>query len=231
MEVNFEYVDPFDEKYDYLMRVEHLGRYFFASNILKNRKSILDVACADGYGSYILCKNVEKVYGIDCNNSYLKIANEKYSFENIIYKQMNFDNETIDGKYDGIVCFETLEHLKYPERFLKNLYNILDNNGTLIVSVPNSIYEQFENGKNKDSYHLHVFTYNDIVELIKKIGFNIKNIYGQSYINKIVNKEILEYEITNVENDAKTIGYPNKIDLDKSYSYIFILGKGVDPNE
>ena len=35
MDINFEFVDPFDKKYDYLMRVEHLGRYLFASNILK----------------------------------------------------------------------------------------------------------------------------------------------------------------------------------------------------
>ena len=55
--------------------------------------------------------------------------------------------------------------------------------------------------------------------------FKIKKIYGQSYINKIVNKEIFDYQITNVENDAKTIGYPTEDDLHKTYSYIFVLSK------
>ena len=166
MEVSFEYIDPYEEKYDYLMRVEHLGRYLFAANILKDSKRVLDVACADGYGSYILSKNADKVYGMDRNDSYLKIAEEKYNADNIVYKQIDFDSEQITGKYDGIVCFETLEHLKYPEGFLKKLYNVLEDNGTIILSIPNSIYEELENGKNKDSYHLHVFTYNSIIHPI-----------------------------------------------------------------
>ena len=38
MEVNYEYINPFDENYNYLMRVEHLGRYYFAADLLKNYK-------------------------------------------------------------------------------------------------------------------------------------------------------------------------------------------------
>ena len=134
MNVNFEYVDPFDEKYNYLMRVEHLGRYYFAANILKNSKQILDVACANGYGTYILSETATKVTGMDRNESYLEIAKEKYHADNITYRQVNLDDQAIDGEYDGIVCFETIEHLKHPERFLKNLYSILEKHGTLILS-------------------------------------------------------------------------------------------------
>lgn len=111
MDVNFEYIDPFDEKYDYLMRIEHLGRYYFATDVLKNFNTILDVACADGYGTYILSENVSKVIGVDRNEKYLKIANKNYNNRNIEFKCINVD-------------------------------------------------------ENKDSFHLHVFDYNDIVNLI-----------------------------------------------------------------
>ena len=166
MDVNFEYIDPFDEKYDYLMRIEHLGRYYFATDVLKNFNTILDVACADGYGTYILSENVSKVIGVDRNEKYLKIANKNYNNRNIEFKCINVDENKVGGIYDGIVCFETLEHLKYPEAFLDNLYEILKPNGTMLLSIPNSNYEIIENGKNKDSFHLHVFDYNDIVNLI-----------------------------------------------------------------
>ena len=225
MDINYEYVNPFDEKINYLLRVEHLGRYYFAREILKNSKMVLDAACADGYGTYVLSKIATMVCGMDCNSSYLDIASKKYNAKNIIYKQIDFNCEKINGKYDGIVCFETLEHLKYPEKFLKNLYDILDENGKLILSVPNSIYEKSENGKNIDSYHINVFSYNNITDLIKKTGFIIQNIYGQSFINRIVNKELIDYKTTNIENDAKTIGYPSCNDIHKTYSYIFILSK------
>ena len=101
----------------------------------------------------------------------------------------------------------------------------------MLLSVPNSDYEIIENGKNKDSFHLHIFKYDDIVKMLYEIGFKIDKVLGQSYINKIVNNEIKNYSITSVENDAKTIGYPNQEEIEKTYSYIFILNKGVDPNE
>lgn len=231
MEVNFEYINPFDEQYDYMMRIEHLGRYYFASERLKKFKKVLDVACADGYGTKILSQRVVSVDGIDRNEEYLRVARTKYNSNNINYKCIDVDKKTITDTYDGIVCFETLEHLKYPKKFLHNLYDILNNNGVMLLSIPNSDYEIIENGKNKDSFHLHIFKYDDIVKMLYEIGFKIDKVLGQSYINKIVNNEIKNYSITSVENDAKTIGYPNQEEIEKTYSYIFILNKGVDPNE
>ena len=225
MEVNFEYVNPFDEKYDYFMRIEHLGRYYFASDLLKGARTVLDVACADGYGTKILSQNVSSVVGMDKNEDYLNIARSNNMGDNITYQCINVDEESIMGNYNGIVCFETLEHLENPYLFLKNLYQILDKKGLLILSVPNSKYEVIENGKNIDPYHLHVFQYDDLIQKIQETGFFINKVYGQSYINRIVNKEITDYRLTNLEEDARTIAYPNEVDLEKTYSYIFVLQK------
>ena len=231
MDVNFEYINPFDEKYDYLMRAEHLGRYFLAADVLKGFNKVLDVACADGYGTGLLSKNVSKIVGVDRNKDYLEIAQKKYGDENIEFKCIDVDTSEITDMYDGIVCFETLEHLKHPEVLLRNLYKILSEDGVLLLSIPNSNYEIIENGKNQDSFHLHVFEYDTIIDLIRKVGFNIEKVYGQSYINGIVNKEITDYHLTDIINDAKTIAYPNEDEIEKTYSYIFILNKRVDPNE
>ena len=225
METNYEYVNPFDEKYDYLMKIEHLGRYYFASDYLKDFNNVLDIACADGYGSMILSNNIKRVVGVDRNNRYLDIARSKYNNSNIEYKCIDVDTELITGSYDGIVCFETLEHIKYPKKLLNNLYNVLTDNGVMILSVPNSEYEIIENGKNKDSFHIRVFKYDDIVKMIEEVGFKINKVLGQSYINKIVNGDIKEYELTNVIDDSKEIAYPNEEDINKTYSYIFILNK------
>ena len=46
-----------------------------------------------------------------------------------------------------------------------------------------------------------------------------------SVINKIVNGDIKEYKLSNVIDDAKNIAYPNEEDINKTYSYIFILNK------
>lgn len=225
MDISFEYIDPFDEKYDYLMRVEHLARYYFAANAFNGFNNVLDVACANGYGTKILSEIAEHVTGIDKNSDYLKEATEKNASDNITYLQMDQDNEELEGCFDGIACFETIEHLKHPEDFLRNLFNVLTNNGTLILSFPNSAYEIIEDGKNKDPYHLHVFEFDEISNLLKSIGFKIEEVYGQSYTNKIVNNKIDDYKLTTLIEDAKTISYPSKDDIDNTYSCIFVLKK------
>ena len=225
MEINFEYVDPFNEKYDYWMRVEHLARYLWAGDILKDSENVLDVACANGYGTNLISQKVKKVVGIDKNERYLDIARTKYHRENILYERLDVDSQKIKGNYDAILCFETLEHVKYPQQLLEKLYSVLKDNGLLLLSVPNSKYEKFINGKNKDPYHLNVFEYDDLVELVKAKGFTIMKILGQSYTNKIVNGIAPETKKTDIYIDAKTCGYPNEEDISYTYSYIFILKK------
>ena len=148
-DVCVEYCDPFDSSFDYWMRVEHLGRYLWANDILKNKntKNVLDIACCNGYGTKILSEVVKKITGIDSNKKYIKIANKKNNNSNIRYLTMNIDNDEVNGKYDAIVCFETLEHVKYPDLMLQNLYNALEEDGVLLLSVPNEKYEIIENGK------------------------------------------------------------------------------------
>ena len=227
MEVNFEYINPFDEQYDYMMRIEHLGRYYFASERLKNFKKVLDVACADGYGTKILSQRVANVDGIDRNEEYLRVARTKYNSNNINYKCIDVDKKTITDTYDGIVCFETLEHVIYPEKLLKKIYNSLNEGGLLLISVPNDKFEIIIDGKNKDTYHLHIFSYNDLIKLFEKCNFKIIKCLGQSTTNKIVNKEIKEPVLKKekLKDNCMKLAYPNEIDINDSYSYIFILKK------
>ena len=85
MKVNFEYVDPFDEEYNYLMRAEHLGRYYFAAeNLKKYNRDNVEIDEEDLFDNYYrsLIKN------IDGNYSYV------YPKENKIY----FNNEYKKGK-------------------------------------------------------------------------------------------------------------------------------------
>ena len=79
--------------------------------------------------------------------------------------------------------------------------------------------------QNKDPYHLNVFEYDDLVELVKAKGFTIMKILGQSYTNKIVNEIAPETKKTDIYTDAKTCGRPNEEDISYTYSYIFILKK------
>ena len=61
--------------------LEHLHRYAMLSEIVKG-KTVLDIACGEGYGSNILSKNANKVIAIDIDAATIKKASIKYKKEN-----------------------------------------------------------------------------------------------------------------------------------------------------
>ena len=119
-------------------------------------------------------------------------------------------------EYDYCLSVEELQDNEYLSDTITDNKSGLDISKKSVRITPkdNSKYEIIENGKNKDSFHLHVFKYEDIINKLQNVGFYINKVYGQSYINKIVNKEIEEYKLTNIINDAKTIAYPNEEDIE-----------------
>lgn len=220
-----EYVDPFDSNHNYWVRVEHLGRYLWSLNYIDKNDTVLDIACADGYGAKLISKHAKQVIGIDRNMDYINIAKDRYNSNNIIYKVLDVDIETIEGLYEKIVCFETLEHVHNPKKFLDNLYLVLKKDGYLLLSVPNKKYEELDNGGIIDPYHLNVFKYQELKDLILKIGFKIDEVLGQSFTNEIINNITSEVKKSDIVNDAKKYGIPNESNIEHTYSYIFVLRK------
>jgi ubiquinone/menaquinone biosynthesis C-methylase UbiE len=98
----------------------------------KSGSTILDAGCGTGLISRSLNGTV---VGLDINVWNLERAR-------VHAPQVNFiagDIENLpltDGKFDTIVCTETLEHLKQPEKAIGELDRVLKPGGRLIGSVP-----------------------------------------------------------------------------------------------
>ena len=224
MNYDLEYCRPFENKKNIWMKLEHVGRYLFAQDFFKNKKvkTIADIACGDGYGSNYLSKTAKNVFAVDKNFSYFNkkyLSNKKINF---LKMDLNIDDEYDKiGNLDAIVCFETLEHLKYPDVFLSKLYRKLNKNG--------------------DVFHLHVFEKTDLEKQFLKLGFKIKEILGQSLVmkmcltdSKLIKDNILtqnmidkcfNYDENSIKALARFFAIPNDNDIDKSYSYIYVLQK------
>jgi 2-polyprenyl-3-methyl-5-hydroxy-6-metoxy-1,4-benzoquinol methylase len=69
------FVDPRISRAE--IHYEHLYRYYFALHFVKDKK-VLDLACGEGYGSYILSKSAEYVTGLDIDEKTIKHASCKY---------------------------------------------------------------------------------------------------------------------------------------------------------
>lgn len=135
---------------------EHLGRYYFASQIVKG-KAVLDLACGEGYGAALLAKTASKVVGIDIDKNTIEFAKDKYREINLKFMQGEASQIPIAGEqiFDIICCFETIEHIDQDQqRLMLNEFNrLIKNDGLLIISTPN--FDYTHNVLKNYSNHFH----------------------------------------------------------------------------
>jgi 2-polyprenyl-3-methyl-5-hydroxy-6-metoxy-1,4-benzoquinol methylase len=119
---------------------DHINRYNFAKYFITANDIVLDAACGVGYGSHMLAKRALRVDAIDYNGEAIKYAKEHWQKDNIVYIQGDLlDEKAYPGgrKYNAIVSFETIEHLKDDDTFLKLISKRLTH-GIFFVSAPNA---------------------------------------------------------------------------------------------
>ena len=182
---------------------EHWHRYLFAREFAKN-KIVLDIACGEGYGSYLLAGNAKKVIGVDNDKNTIEYATSKYNRDNLEFKIGLVEDVPIKGSevFDVIVSFETLEHIeeKKQKKFIAEAARLVNKKGIFIVSTPEKFsYSDERNFKNE--FHEKEFYLDEFKEFLGNYFKNIvlfgQRIYPISYIWNITNPsgKFFEYKI------------------------------------
>jgi len=136
--------------------IEHLQRYKTVAELVKG-KIVLDAACGEGYGSFILSENAASVVGIDISEQAVAYAQEKYNRDNLTYQCASIEKLPLDdNSVDMVVSFETIEHVDadLQRTFLQEIKRVLKPNGMLIMSSPDKlVYSDIR--KFNNVYHVH----------------------------------------------------------------------------
>jgi len=170
-----ERIDPLKQlEVTKLCRNAHLERYQFVSGKLMPGDRVLDIACGYGYGSKILAENASKVVGVDLCKEAIDYARKTYKLPNVEFRVSSIEGFNYPKRFDVAVCFETIEHVKDPEKALQKLYDCIKPSGKLHLSVPNGKYEDGSN-----QFHLHKFERVDMVCLLDNCGFEVEKEYCQ----------------------------------------------------
>lgn len=211
------------KRYDEIANIISMPKYFYEKIsdkvkeivISKNKNvQIMEYGSGNGYlGEKILLKTGKKIntYNlVDNSELLLKNATERLSSvksDTIINSFHQSGNENIIGipekTMDLVISTEVLEHLKNPEKYLENIYQVLKDDGLVLISIPNGsafepyqtrISEKYGEEKVKSSPFLLQFIhgehpwktpqpiatmyyYDELVELLTK-KFNIKLVSG-----------------------------------------------------
>ena len=148
-----------DTAYNATEAAIHLNRYAMAKPFCKGA-TVLDAACGEGYGSYLMkswgAKNVE---GIDISSDAIAFAKNQFKSEGLQYSLHTVEILPFEDNYfDLVVSLETMEHLENPELFLKEIKRVVKPDGVVILSCPNDNY-YFEKDKIKNPFHKQAYTF------------------------------------------------------------------------
>jgi ubiquinone/menaquinone biosynthesis C-methylase UbiE len=161
----------------------HIARYILACEHVPSTGLVLDAACGLGYGSAILVQSAPgvKVVGIDNGDFAIPYATKNFCpyLPNLAFRQGDVCDLSAygDSSVDLVVSFETVEHLREPGHFLKEVRRVLKPGGRFLCSVPNLWVD--ETGKDPNPWHFHVFDFPKLAGLCSE-HFDVRDVYRQT---------------------------------------------------
>jgi SAM-dependent methyltransferase len=156
-----------DKSMPLLIRNEGLIRYKLVSTYAENR-TVLDIGCGYGYGSYILSQKARLVIGIDTNRNCVDAAKQRYYRNNLNFVHADALQflKSISSKFDVIVMFEVIEHIWQGEQLLHQAGVSLNENGRVFLSTPNKKYTPIFR---RNPYHVRELNYLELRHMFERV--------------------------------------------------------------
>ncbi|MCL6444422.1 MAG: methyltransferase domain-containing protein [Alicyclobacillus sp.] len=163
---------------DHMELLFHWHRYLAVTELCRER-TVLDVACGDGYGSHLLARSALRVVGVDINPHCIQEAERKYFADNLQFVGASAEKLPFpSNSFDVVVSFETIEHLdrEMQHRFITEVLRVLKPSGIFIVSTPDRL--RTEKFPTKNPYHIYELTFDEFNALLNRY-FLFNNIFYQ----------------------------------------------------
>jgi cyclopropane fatty-acyl-phospholipid synthase-like methyltransferase len=144
-------------------------------NLEKNSK-LLEIGCGSGRDASFMVKNNYDVMAIDGSKNMIEEAKKlhpelaKKLFHKTLPNELEFNT-----KFDGVYSIATLMHLSKNdlEKTILKIYDLLNSNGKLLMSVSLFRDDIDENGFDKKGRFFLVLSFEEWISLLENIGFTI----------------------------------------------------------
>jgi 2-polyprenyl-3-methyl-5-hydroxy-6-metoxy-1,4-benzoquinol methylase len=147
-----------------------LARYKFVSKMLAGRKKVLEVGCADAFGTRIVQQTVGSVTAVDFDPVFVADAQERmnphWPFEVFVHDMLA---GPVPGRFDALYALDVLEHIA-PEQedlFLRNAVAALEPTGVAIFGMPSLESQAYASPQSKAG-HVNCKTGEGLKETLEK---------------------------------------------------------------
>ncbi|MEW6255568.1 MAG: class I SAM-dependent methyltransferase [Pseudomonadota bacterium] len=188
--------------YSSMVAAEHVSRYLAAAQLCGGKR-VLDIACGEGYGASLLQNaGAEYILGVDISSQAIAEAQARFcnaGIEFVTGDGLDLTSIQSRGPFDVIVCFETIEHVADPTKFLRELQKVLAPSGCIIISCPNDEIENEQGVVNP--FHEHTFTYGEFRETTEAVlGVATQWLLGTPLTGSLIRQEDDATLLTSVDS-------------------------------
>lgn len=171
-------------------RLRRINKYY---DMAFSKKTILDVGAATGQFVYEAQLVGYNATGIELSSEAIEQAKKKYS---VTLRKKSLQELATQGcKFDIIHMNHVFEHMIHPTTCLEECVKLLNNNGILLIEVPQQFYNSLDKLKNilrinkkykftpYSLHHAYFYTPKTLSMLLKKHGFTIYSLRTSNIAN------------------------------------------------
>jgi SAM-dependent methyltransferase len=152
-------------------------------------RDVLDAGSGNGYFSWLAYKSGAHVVALNFDGDQIKkaldyfIGYKKADQTRLTFRQLNlYDLRLVSEKFDEIICYETLEHIKEDKDIVREFYRLLKPGGALHLCCPYSLHpthRESELDLHEGGGHVRKgYTEEDYARLLTPVGFKITSVVG-----------------------------------------------------
>jgi len=133
-----------------------LSRYKFVSKLLSGFNYVLEVGCADAFGSRIVQQSVNSLTAIDFDPVFIQDIRARY---NPKWPFNFFQHDMLSGpvntrSFDAVYCLDVLEHINPSDEhiFLSHCIKSMSKNAVFIAGLPSLESQAYASPQSKEGH-------------------------------------------------------------------------------
>lgn len=153
----------------------HFARYKFVSKMLSGMENVLEVGCADAFGTRVVVQAVKNLVAIDIEPAFIHDVKERMCSKwNFSAQVHDIIQAPVPGKFDGAYSLDVLEHIstEYEDKFIANICASLSEQGVLIIGMPSLESQEYASPSSKEG-HINCKSGLDMKRFLEKYFHNV----------------------------------------------------------
>jgi 2-polyprenyl-3-methyl-5-hydroxy-6-metoxy-1,4-benzoquinol methylase len=155
--------------------VFQLSRYKFVAKMFSGFKHVLEVGCADAFGTRLIVQEVKQVTAVDFDPVFIQNAKKNTDpCWKVDYKVHDMVKKPLPAIFDGVFLLDVIEHIsiKQEDVFFTNISSSLKTNGVAIIGTPSKESQRYASVTSKLG-HINCKTGKELKTLLKKHFSNV----------------------------------------------------------